>query len=194
MNHSSPLRQLSRRFSHSPSNDFAHISTGSSLVPKEDDGDHQEAFGLFQLNNETTALPPGRLDSMTATYNADIIAIHGLGGTAYKTWTHANGKLWLRDFAPNEFPGSRIYTFGYDSGYAFSKGAGTLTDFASSLLTAIQMERTTPEEVFLIPLKALKSILLCLRLTPMKQKRRPIIFVCHSMGGIVAKLVSDFIL
>ncbi len=33
-----------------------------------------------------------------------IIAIHGLGGDAYRTWTHENEKLWLRDFLPLQIP------------------------------------------------------------------------------------------
>jgi hypothetical protein len=75
----------------------------------------------------------------------DIIAIHGLGGTLYETWTHENGVLWLRDIVPKELSGVRVYTFGYDSGFAFSKGTGTLHDFSKSLLEAIKLERTAPE-------------------------------------------------
>jgi hypothetical protein len=74
------------------------------------------------------------LDNATSRFNADIIAIHGLGGTAFKTGTHGNGRLSLRGFVPNGFPGAPVYTFGYDSGVAFSKGTGTLRGFATSLL------------------------------------------------------------
>jgi hypothetical protein len=113
-----------------------------------DGSDPREAFGLFRLDKESSTLSFEPSEGITTIYNADIIAIHGLGGTAYKTWTHSNGKLWLRDFAPNEFPGARIYTFGYDSGVAFSRGAGSLNDFARSFLGAIQSERRKDEEVF----------------------------------------------
>jgi len=75
----------------------------------------------------------------------DIVAIHGLGGTPRKTWTHANGKLWLKDFAPGAFPNSRIYTFGYDSGVAFSRGTGSLRDFVKNFLALLGLERASPE-------------------------------------------------
>jgi hypothetical protein len=120
-------------------------------------------FGLFrlysrQISNENVVLA-SRLNSNTVVsnesmgqYNADIVAIHGLGGSAYKTWTHDNGRLWLRDFVLDELPGARIYTFGYDSGFAFSKGTGTLSDFARSLLAAIKLQRETSEVCILLEL------------------------------------------
>lgn len=111
-----------------------------------------DAFGLFLLHPQDEERHAGgavaggsKEPEATRLYNADIIAIHGLGGTAHKTWTHENGILWLRDIVPNELPGVRIYTFGYDSSFAFSKGTGTLSDFAKNLLEAIRLERTTPE-------------------------------------------------
>lgn len=78
-------------------------------------------------------------------HNVDIVAVHGLGGDPYKTWTHENGTLWLRDIAPQQLPGARIYTFGYDSTFAFSQGTGNVRDFARSLLEALALERTSQE-------------------------------------------------
>jgi hypothetical protein len=108
-----------------------------------------DLFGLFRLDSRDGSL----LDSdnmnigqqSVGLNEVDIIAIHGLGGTLYETWTHENGVLWLRDIVPKELSGVRVYTFGYDSGFAFSKGTGTLHDFSKSLLEAIKLERTTPE-------------------------------------------------
>jgi hypothetical protein len=99
------------------------------------------------LDKNHNTSDPRPVDDAATTYNADIIAIHGLGGTAFKTWTHGNGRLWLRDFAPNEFPGARVYTYGYDSGFAFSKGTGTLRDFAITLLLHINIARDDIHEV-----------------------------------------------
>jgi hypothetical protein len=116
--------------------------------------DNSGKFGLFSLSELTYAdhseSIPISTETQTASrgvatesHNADIIAIHGLGGTAFATWTHDNGSLWIRDFVYKEFPGVSVYTFGYDSGFAFSTGSGTLRDFARALLESIKLERTT---------------------------------------------------
>ena len=69
-----------------------------------------------------------------------IVAIHGLGGHPYKTWT-AGKALWLRDFLPSLIPEARILTYGYDSGIAFDKSASGISDFARDLLERIRMIR-----------------------------------------------------
>jgi hypothetical protein len=94
----------------------------------------------------------------------DIVAIHGLNGDAYTTWQHENGTLWLRDLLPNSLPGSRVFTYGYPSELFFSNSTATLRDYSRSLL------------------KSLTAI--------SEQTQRPLIFVCHSLGGIVCKQVS----
>jgi hypothetical protein len=128
---------------------------GNAELPKEIPKD-LDKFGLFRIYaqdaTKENAEPISELTRKSpdaneagANDNVDIVAIHGLGGTAFKTWTHDNGRMWLRDFAPNQFPGARIFTFGYDSGIAFSRGTGTVSDFAKTLLEAIKLERQTPE-------------------------------------------------
>jgi hypothetical protein len=118
--------------------------------------DNAGDFGLFRLHRQplvtknvgSTPDPASnsvRSDQTIGPCSADIVAIHGLGGTAFKTWTHDNGKLWLRDFALEEFLGARIYIFGYDSRIAFTMGTGTLRDFARNLLAKIKVQRATPE-------------------------------------------------
>ncbi|KAI9853089.1 MAG: hypothetical protein M1838_001590 [Thelocarpon superellum] len=92
----------------------------------------------------------------------DIVAVHGLGGDAFGTWS--DGPLWLRDFLPQQVPCARIMTYGYDSIVAFSKSVANIDDFAVDLFTRLSDIRVTPQE-----------------------KARPVIFVCHSLGGIVVK-------
>lgn len=71
-----------------------------------------QQYGLFEF--KTHDVQPEPLGSER--FPVDIIAVHGLGGDAYKTWTHqSTGKLWLRDFLPSYLPGCRVYTFGYPS-------------------------------------------------------------------------------
>ena len=93
-----------------------------------------------------------------------MIAIHGLNGDPYRTWTHENKSLWLAEFLPRSLPGARVYSFGYDSAVFFSRSKSDVGDFARSLLSEIVLTRDLD-----------------------KDKHRPIVFVCHSMGGIVLK-------
>ncbi|KAL7269854.1 hypothetical protein RUND412_007460 [Rhizina undulata] len=106
----------------------------------------------------------------------DIVAVHGLRGHAYRTWTalgeENNGKRdveWLKELLPREVPNARILTYGYDSDPAklFDKGPAStnmILDHAKSLVTALHYFRRRP-----------------------KESKRPIIFICHSLGGIVVK-------
>ena len=106
-----------------------------------------------------------------------IVAIHGLDGHREKTWTF-EGKdktgdiLWLRDLLPSVIPNARIWSWGYDS-RTRSKSHGeqltvkTVYDHGRELVFDLDGER-----------RATNS------------HRRPIIFIVHSLGGIVVKSVS----
>ena len=96
-----------------------------------------------------------------------IIAVHGLGGDASDTWTADDGKLWLRDFLPENVPYTRIMTYGYDSVVAFSRSVAEIEDYASDLLDRLDGERRTAQE-----------------------KARPIVFIAHNLGGIIVKKVA----
>jgi hypothetical protein len=131
---------------------------------------NSQRFGLFNLYE-----PPDGRYSFDCKCAVDIVALHGIDGTPFKTWTYSNvgpdGKttdaFWLQDFLPDVFPDSRIYTFGYNAKIFMSKGTGNITTFATDLLENLLDIRTRRE-----------------------QQRRPIIFICHSMGGLVVKRVS----
>ena len=58
-------------------------------------------------------------------------------------------------------------SFGYDSDIAFSSNVTDITDIAKMLLERLRGERQSDEE-----------------------KKRPIVFISHSLGGIVVKKVS----
>lgn len=74
------------------------------------------------------------------------MAIHGLNGTARKTWTDAvSGSFWLEDFLPDAFPKARIMTFGYDSGLAFTRSKAGVESFARDLLNRLRMLRSSYE-------------------------------------------------
>jgi hypothetical protein len=75
-----------------------------------------------------------------------LVAVHGLNGTARKTWTdRESGKFWLEDFLPNAFPSVRVMTFGYDSGLAFRRSKAGVENFARDLLNRLRAVRNTSE-------------------------------------------------
>jgi hypothetical protein len=99
---------------------------------------HKGQIGLLPLNpNELNADAVPLADN----YSLDIVAIHGITGDAFSTWTHKNGTNWLRDFLPNAFPGARIFTFGYPAEVFWSRSDGDIDSFARSLLEGLKRER-----------------------------------------------------
>lgn len=79
--------------------------------------------------HENTAEPP----------TADIIFIHGLGGTSQMSWSWNRDLdfFWPREWLPQE-PGiknARILTFGYNAGFRSQSGdIFNISDFAKDLL------------------------------------------------------------
>ncbi|KAG0645259.1 hypothetical protein D0Z07_8821 [Hyphodiscus hymeniophilus] len=96
-----------------------------------------------------------------------IIAIHGLSGDSFTTWTHKNKILWLRDLLPYDLKdvssSARIMTYGYDVGMFGKARTSRVFDFAGNMLSSIKDKRTGDA------------------------KHRPLIFLAHSLGGIVLK-------
>ncbi|KAI9828117.1 MAG: hypothetical protein M1832_003644 [Thelocarpon impressellum] len=98
--------------------------------------------------------------------NVDIVAVHGLNPKGFElhaedTWTK-EGKLWLKDFLPARLPRARILLYGYNASVAFGSSAAGVKEQAETLLETLHSNRE------LLPL-------------------RPIVWVCHSLGGIVVK-------
>jgi hypothetical protein len=96
-----------------------------------------------------------------------VFAIHGLGGDKFRTWTD-NGRLWLRDLLPTQLPEARIFTYGYGSTVAFSKSSAEVDDFARDFLHRANSARQSSTE-----------------------QKRPMVFICHSLGGILFKQVGQ---
>jgi hypothetical protein len=103
--------------------------------------------GLNRLDQSTTLHSSGLSSRSTLVpeYNIDVIAVHGLNGHGFKTFTHPNDRMWLRDFLPNDLPGARIYTYSYDSALFFSKNTETIRDYGRRLLENIRLIRSTKE-------------------------------------------------
>ncbi|KAK5125705.1 hypothetical protein LTR85_011979 [Meristemomyces frigidus] len=98
---------------------------------------------------------------------AHLIFVHGLGGGSRKTWIkNADPSLfWPKEWLPHDtdFRDVRIHTFGYDSTWT-KNSVLDVGDFAKSLL----------EWIVDCPEVGLET-------------GKPLILVCHSMGGLVAK-------
>jgi len=94
-----------------------------------------QRVGLFELEAKGVDFDP-----LLPTYHLDVIALHGLNGNAFTTWTNKHNQLWLRDFLPYSLPGARVYTFGYDSAI-FSQSKADIGDFARRLLSELSLVR-----------------------------------------------------
>jgi hypothetical protein len=98
--------------------------------------------------------------------------VHGLSPLknpkhAEDTWTaKSTGKMWLRDFLPHKVPKARIFLFGYNSNAALSTSTAGVQDQAETLFSRLIRERKDAPE-------------------------RPLIFICHSLGGLIVNRVSD---
>ena len=99
------------------------------------------------------------------TRNVSIVFIHGLTGNREKTWTHRNSTFWPGALLPQDFPRARIMTFGYDADvvrFWTIASSNRLDDHGKSLAYALLDQR---EQV----------------------GQRPIVFVAHSLGGLVCE-------
>ncbi|KAI5927329.1 hypothetical protein F4810DRAFT_650319 [Camillea tinctor] len=109
-----------------------------------------------------------------ATPSADIIFVHGLGGSSRLTWCKDRdlNLFWPREWLPvdSNVQHARILSFGYNANFRSSSQSSSLgiSDFAKNLLYDMLFGRDSDGNT--------------LRLGEV-----PIIFVVHSMGGLVFK-------
>jgi len=98
---------------------------------------------------------------------ADIVFVHGLNGGSQSTWSKDNraSHFWPKEWLPldDAFHDVRTHTFGYPSGLG-RESVLNVRDFAESLLAAV---KDSPS---------------------MNKQPARLIFVAHSMGGLVTKL------
>ena len=92
------------------------------------------------------------------------VAISGLGSHAFGSWKDRDSHfMWLRDALPVRLRGARVLIYGYDSKLAESRSYQNLEDVASKFRQSL-------------------SVVLGGR-----TRSRPLIFVAHSLGGLVLK-------
>jgi hypothetical protein len=96
----------------------------------------------------------------------DIVFVHGLKGASITTWLHPQtGFFWPLDI-PETIEPLRIITFGYDvdDNIVLSHGRNHLAEYAHNLMTDLVDLRYDGDMM-----------------------KRPIMFVAHSIGGLIVK-------
>lgn len=114
--------------------------------------------------------PPLR-SGPTLTDWSSILAIHGIPGDRIDSWrNHGTGTsenvMWLADLLPKHVPNARIMTFGH---------------------------RQVPNGPSVLSSQGLRKIALEIlkQLSSKRNKHQPpIVFICHSLGGVILKRVS----
>jgi pimeloyl-ACP methyl ester carboxylesterase len=115
--------------------------------------------GLYPVSNTTAE-----------TRAADIVFVHGLGGSSHDTWRYgeedSNSHFFWPEELGNDLTDCGVWTLGYPAGFARLGKPGMIIEKRAGNLSQ--------------------------KLANAGLGSRPIIFVCHSMGGLVVKsLVAD---
>jgi LPS sulfotransferase NodH len=66
-------------------------------------------------------------------FQFSLVAVHGINGHPYHTFTHPTGAKWVQEYLPKDMPNTRIMTFGYHA-QVFTSSKGLVVDFAEQLL------------------------------------------------------------
>lgn len=116
-------------------------------------------YGLTEVSSPTDSTP-----------NVDVVFVHGLNGDPHNTWTSETSKVfWPAQILPpvliDEKP--RVLVYGYDADVtSFTDGASKdkIHNHAEQLIAALQSNRRIR-----------------------KATERPIVWIAHSLGGLVVK-------
>ncbi|KAI9736322.1 MAG: hypothetical protein M1834_001208 [Cirrosporium novae-zelandiae] len=133
-------------------------------------GNTEDGTGEFDCSNDGLMVR-GPVDG---TEIVDIVFVHGLTGDALDTWSAEKGKFWPTKLLQPNLKSVRILSFGYNSAIVSLKGGvskNTLYQHAQALATRLDLFRGEDGT-----------------------SKRPLIFVCHSLGGLLVEcVVSDML-
>ncbi|KAJ8063431.1 hypothetical protein OCU04_008650 [Sclerotinia nivalis] len=95
--------------------------------------------------------------------SVDIISIPGLGSHPIGSF---KGKdcVWIREFLPKDLPSTRILAYGYNTSILDRNAKQSIPDLAKAFLSSIRAFRSAT-----------------------KTSQRPLIFIAHSLGGLLVK-------
>lgn len=110
-----------------------------------------------------------------ANRKADVVFVHGLGGDAFETWRHGkdDSTSWPH-WLGKDFPEIGVWSLDYDASPTRSRGLSRLFCLGSK----------TPGHTMALTERA-REVLTRFTLSGLGQ--RPLIFICHSMGGLLVK-------
>jgi esterase/lipase superfamily enzyme len=110
--------------------------------------------------NQTAEYYHGRTPSQN---HRVFVFVHGIFGSPYITWQTENGKYFfdlIKNDTSNEFKNSDVYVFGYSTGFFKGATAPTIDEVATQLAVYLKQEHVDEYD--------------------------QIIFVAHSMGGLIS--------
>jgi len=94
---------------------------------------------------------------------ADIVAISGLDGHAFGSWREKGniGQMWLTDWLPKDLPHCRVMSYGYNC--KIQANMRPIREYGEAIGEALRKARKNEDE-----------------------RNRPLIFMGHSFGGLLA--------
>ncbi|KAF4302999.1 hypothetical protein GTA08_BOTSDO08663 [Botryosphaeria dothidea] len=153
-------------FSNTPSSLRSH--SGPWIFPIADDDAvlTESARDLRTLTLDTAfdGLTPLHSDK-DSNCIVDCVAVTGLNAHAFGSFKARGGSfMWLRDKLPDDFQRARIFTYGYDTQLVGSDSFQSISDLATSFCHTLHAMRSQPGG-----------------------RRRSLVIMAHSLGGILVK-------
>lgn len=115
---------------------------------------------------------------------SSMLFVHGLNGHRVKTWRSPNSDVsWPKLLLPTEIPSARVLSFGYDARVSDWRGMvskNRIGNHSMNMLSSLANYREKDNTVGALILNFIPK-------TKTHQNDRPVIFICHSMGGLVCQ-------
>ncbi|KAK3900045.1 Alpha/Beta hydrolase protein [Staphylotrichum tortipilum] len=125
-------------------------------------------YGTHNLGLFTLPPPHPEWEKKYGPPDLDVVAVHGLNGDCFRTWIHeeptGEKTMWLKELLLPNLPRTRAMTFGYNASVVGNTSVMGIRENARSLLTFLRNKREGDGTY-----------------------RRRLVFVGHSLGGIIIK-------